>query len=310
MYLPEIGRWTSSDPAASPWTNLNGYVGNPVQWRDTTGLVDGLGETTETAGDWSRTTNRTEIEGPGGDGMPGSKYIYHRQAEHIEESPGRLAAITAPYEIHWDDDACSINIVVPVRFISALTLYRINIVNSIASLKEEVVPAPDAFVISQGKINEWKAGVDAAWDGKVHAELDTAGDSFGICRSCKCKRISLGVDLVEAKAGQRHTGVFVTHFALRGSARHWSYEFDGDTAAHEVGHFMGLRDEYNEASVIGRPADPGDGLMGDFRGNPSQATAVPRYYEEILSRELSLNGMREGSAGRGTACVYNYVAGP
>ena len=32
-------RWTTPDPAASPWTNLNAYVRNPIQQRDPTGLA-------------------------------------------------------------------------------------------------------------------------------------------------------------------------------------------------------------------------------------------------------------------------------
>ena len=38
VYDVLTARWTTPDPAASPWTNLNGYVGNPIQQRDPTGL--------------------------------------------------------------------------------------------------------------------------------------------------------------------------------------------------------------------------------------------------------------------------------
>jgi RHS repeat-associated protein len=39
MYNPTTGRWTTPDPAAMPWTNLVGYVGeNPVSESDPTGL--------------------------------------------------------------------------------------------------------------------------------------------------------------------------------------------------------------------------------------------------------------------------------
>ncbi|MCC6464939.1 MAG: hypothetical protein IT463_06310, partial [Planctomycetes bacterium] len=38
VYDVLTARWTTPDPAASPWTNLNGYVGNPIQQTDPSGL--------------------------------------------------------------------------------------------------------------------------------------------------------------------------------------------------------------------------------------------------------------------------------
>jgi hypothetical protein len=40
MYNPTTGRWTTPDPAAAPWTNLQTYVGeNPLTWSDPSGLT-------------------------------------------------------------------------------------------------------------------------------------------------------------------------------------------------------------------------------------------------------------------------------
>ncbi len=48
MYDPLIGRWTSPDPAATPWETLNSYVSDsPVNSSDPSGLEEGVTETSE-----------------------------------------------------------------------------------------------------------------------------------------------------------------------------------------------------------------------------------------------------------------------
>jgi hypothetical protein len=106
----------------------------------------------------------------------------------------------------------------------------------------------------------WLGGIQDAWNNKFHFEND--------------HRLRLTFEPVFTTGGAPHTviihkpGAKWTNCALESSGAcredggDWFNDTDGDVAAHEFGHLIGLKDEYNLSSVdypatIGKPAPAG-----------------------------------------------------
>ncbi|MFD7729397.1 EndoU domain-containing protein [Kitasatospora phosalacinea] len=84
-------------------------------------------------------------------------------------------------------------------------------------------------------------------------------------------RLRVEVEFVDDPADAHHTAT-VHPEQRREDLRNWSLHSDATTLAHELGHAMGLADEYREAGGGPRPVYPDAGLMGtwyfDKEGNP------------------------------------------
>ncbi|MFD0567161.1 EndoU domain-containing protein [Kitasatospora saccharophila] len=84
-------------------------------------------------------------------------------------------------------------------------------------------------------------------------------------------RLRVEVEFVDDPADAHHTAT-VHPEQRREDLRNWSLHSDATTLAHELGHALGLADEYREAGGGPRPVYPDAGLMGtwhrDEHGNP------------------------------------------
>jgi hypothetical protein len=79
-----------------------------------------------------------------------------------------------------------------------------------------------------------------------------------------------------------HAWVFVHEGEGWANASNWFEGDDGYVVAHELGHHLGLQDEYPDDKVPNRPVGPDDSIMKN-----SYAEADPRAYGRMVGKILS-----------------------
>jgi len=116
-----------------------------------------------------------------------------------------------------------------------------------------------------------EANIEGVWNNKFEI-LDAAnGTAF-----------PLSVDLTTT--GPFDQTVNVHAGSARGDALNWSQNFIAPIMAHEVGHMLGLFDEYIGGSVdqYPNPTLSDNGLMGAFYTFGLEPVMLPRYYQQYL----------------------------
>jgi len=141
------------------------------------------------------------------------------------------------------------------------------------TLKLKLNPEPN---VTKEELEElkrrWRHGVESKWSEKFGC-CDKSDIKDGKCMGCSYSTVMLNVEFVEEG---EHATIRVRRGPARSNYTTWDTEDTGDVVAHEVGHHLGLKDEYQDPSVPTRtPVNTGT-VMHNNTG-----PAVERHYEGI-----------------------------
>jgi len=141
------------------------------------------------------------------------------------------------------------------------------------TLKLKLSPDPN---VTKEELEElkrrWRHGIENKWSEKFGC-CDKSDINDGKCVGCSYSTVMLNVEFVEE-------GEYATIRVRRGPARSnyttWDTADTDDVAAHEIGHHLGLKDEYQAPSVPTRtPVNTGS-VMDNNTGSSEK-----RHYEAI-----------------------------
>lgn len=143
------------------------------------------------------------------------------------------------------------------------------------TLKLKLNPEPN---ITKEELDElkrrWRHGAESKWSEKFGC-CDKSDIKGGKCVGCSYSTVMLNVEFVEEG---EHATIRVRRGPARSNYTTWDTEDTGDVAAHEVGHHIGLKDEYQDPSVPTRtPVNTGT-VMHNNTGSVEK-----RHYEGICS---------------------------
>jgi len=124
---------------------------------------------------------------------------------------------------------------------------------------------PDAGVtITNAMKTRWKNGIENKWSNK-----------FDCCSGRE--HISTVIVTIKFVTNGEHLRVRIRSGRGRGNRTTWFEGSSGNTAAHEIGHQLGLIDEYADPNVPNREVNPGN-VMGD-----NSKPAVKRHFLQICA---------------------------
>jgi len=95
------------------------------------------------------------------------------------------------------------------------------------------------------------------------------------------EHMSVDVEWVPSNGSGQHTTVRVSNGSGRANTRQFYTSSGGGTVAHEIGHHLGLLDEYYDSQDRARMLGENDSIMRNSRSNSSQA--YPRHIAFIRS---------------------------
>ena len=117
-----------------------------------------------------------------------------------------------------------------------------------------------------GERGDWEAG----WEEKTEELWSTDG-------------LKVDVQFVDAGTAGAHAVVDVKEGSGRSNAAMWHSEDNGLTAAHEIGHVLGLTDEYPDANDPDRFLDTtGDSIMAVVWGTPSAQDRHTEFIKQLF----------------------------
>jgi len=124
----------------------------------------------------------------------------------------------------------------------------------------------------------WQAGIEGTWNSPVHSPGATA-TPWKCARAGEVPcRVSVRVQWVTVNP--HHT--VAVHAGSGGSSEHHWYTSDpGSTAAHELGHMLGLPDEYVDADKCPGRAPVGTGTIMDIDSN-----FIPQRMVQFIADEI------------------------
>jgi len=187
--------------------------------------------------------------------MP-SETIKKTVTDAVEDPPiGSSYQWEEGYYISFDPEKCTIEIKIKIKLVFADGITA----DEIKALKDS-----------------WATTIEHVWSGK-----------FQICRlpstneNCKCECYSVSIKAEFVETGEHHT-VNVSKGPNRSNMTNWDTK-DGsgdeaETPAHEVGHMMGLKDEYEDkANAPNRTVGDTDSIMR----NDKDGVAKKSHYQFI-----------------------------
>ena len=98
--------------------------------------------------------------------------------------------------------------------------------------------AGEGVEITDAMKERWENGIENKWSGKFTLAREGEGEH--------CDEYKVVVDVQFVDSGGHHKVKVVENSRHRSNRTEWDTADDGDTAAHEAGHMLGRKDEYED----------------------------------------------------------------